>query len=151
MTTSTPEASFKRILVAVDGSEHGVRAARTAARLARALAAQLVVLTVYHNPSAELGEPNYSTALNKELEEAEAIVTVVRRAVIADGGPEPDTEWLGGNPAETIIHFVEDSGPDLVVVGSHGRGRVESALLGSVSQAVAAGAGCPVMVVGPEA
>lgn len=150
MTASTSEAPFKRILVAVDGSEHGVQAARTAARLARTLAAHLAILTVYHNPSVELGEPNYSAALNEELQESEAIVSRAREAVLADGGPEPETEWLGGTPAETIIQFVKDADYDLVVVGSHGRGRMESALLGSVSHAVAAGAACPVMVIGPE-
>src|SRR3990170_730133 len=70
MTTPSPAIPFKRILAAVDGSDHGLHAARAAARLARALDARLTLLAVYHAPSAALGEPNYSTALAEGLEHA---------------------------------------------------------------------------------
>jgi nucleotide-binding universal stress UspA family protein len=142
---------FGRILVAVDGSGHGADAARVAGRLARALHARLTVLTVYHAPSDALGEPNYSQALGRALEEARHTVESGRRVVLDAGGPEPETETLSGPPAETIVAVARHGGYDLVVVGTHGRGRVGTALLGSVSSAVAASAGRPVLVVGQEA
>ena len=138
---------FGRILVAVDGSSHGLEAARVAARLAQALGGRLTLLTVYHGPSVALGEPNYSSALGHALDEARHIVGVARDVVLAAGGPEPDTEWLDGSPADTIVRAAHDGGYDLVVMGTRGRGRVEAALLGSVSSAVAAGASRPVLVV----
>ena len=55
MTTPAPDIPFKRLLVPVDGSDHGFHAARTAARLARALGARLTLLSVYHAPSPSLG------------------------------------------------------------------------------------------------
>ena len=57
-------------------------------------------------------------------------------------------EWLAGQPAETIVETARAGDYDLVVVGTHGRGRLGAALLGSVSSAVAAHAGRPVLVVG---
>jgi nucleotide-binding universal stress UspA family protein len=42
----TSPAVFTRILVAVDGSDHGRHAARVAAGLARALGARLTLLTL---------------------------------------------------------------------------------------------------------
>jgi nucleotide-binding universal stress UspA family protein len=148
MSTATPAPAFTRILVAVDGSEHGVQAARVAGALARALVAHLTILTVYHAPSKDLGEPAYSRALNKVLDDSRDIAEEARSAVLASGGPEADVRWLWGSPAETIIHCARDAEHDLVVMGTHGRGRIGSALLGSVSQEVASHAGRPVVVVG---
>lgn len=139
---------FGRILAAVDGSEHGLQAARAAAQLARALGGRLTLLTVYHAPSPALGEPNYSTALSDALADARETITRARQAVVEAGGPDPETEWMGGAPAETIISAARDGAYDLVVVGTRGRGRIQAALLGSVSSAVAARAGRPVLVVG---
>ena len=146
--TTPPGAPFRRILVAVDGSEHGLQAARTAAALTRALGARLTVLTVYHPPSSALGEPNYSLALGEALEHARVIIDRARDAVRESGGPEPEVEWLGGSPAETIVAATRDGAYDLVVIGNRGRGAVQAALLGSVSTAVAAHAPRPVLVVG---
>ena len=151
MTTPAGAAPFRRILVAVDGSEHGLEAARTAGALARTLGARLTVLTVYHPPSSALGEPNYSVALAEALEHARTIIDGAREAVRQAGGPEPEVEWLGGTPAETIVAATRDGAYDLVVIGNRGRGAVQAALLGSVSTAVAAHSPRPVLVVGAPA
>jgi nucleotide-binding universal stress UspA family protein len=148
MKRAIPSPPFKRILAAVDGSDHGVRAARKAARLARALDARLTLLTVYDAPSSALGEPNYSTALADALAAARIVVARARRVVLEAGGPEPETEWLDGPPAKTIVSVARDGGYDLIVVGTRGRGRLRAAVLGSVSNAVAAQARRPVLIVG---
>ena len=144
-TTHTP---FKRILVAVDGSEHAFDAVRVAARLAAALSGKVTLMTAYHAPSDTLGEPNYSRALGEALGEAQRILEEGRGVALNAGGPEPEVEWLAGQPAETIVETARAGDYDLVVVGTHGRGRLGAALLGSVSSAVAAHAGRPVLVVG---
>ncbi|WP_066370258.1 universal stress protein [Herbidospora mongoliensis] len=50
-----------------------------------------------------------------------------------------------GHPVTALVDAAE--GADLLVVGSHGRGAVASAVLGSVSRGVLHHAGCPVAVV----
>jgi len=52
-----------------------------------------------------------------------------------------------GNPVQKILEEVDRVRPDLIVVGSHGHGRIHDILLGSVSSAVIRKAPCPVVVV----
>jgi nucleotide-binding universal stress UspA family protein len=139
---------FRSILVAVDGSDHAFDAVRVASRLAAALSAKLTLMTAYHAPSDALGEPNYSRALGEALAEAQRILEDARNVALNAGSPEPQVEWLAGQPADTIVETARMGDYDLVVVGTHGRGRIGAALLGSVSSAVAAHAGRPVIVVG---
>lgn len=134
--------------MAVDGSDHAFDAVRVAARLAAALSAKITLMTAYHAPSDALGEPNYSRALGEALQEAQRVLEEARRVALNAGGPEPQVEWLAGQPADTIVEAARAGEYDLVVVGTHGRGRLGAALLGSVSSAVAAHAGRPVLVIG---
>jgi nucleotide-binding universal stress UspA family protein len=148
MTSEAAHTSFENILVAVDGSDHAFDAVRVAARLATALSAKLTLMTAYHAPSDALGEPNYSRALGDALGEAQKVLEDARRVTLNAGGPEPQVEWLAGDPASAIVEAAQAGGYDLVVVGTLGRGRLGTALMGSVSAAVAAQAGRPVLVVG---
>lgn len=57
------------------------------------------------------------------------------------------SEVLFGSPESRIVETAEESGTDLIIVGSHGYSRWERLLLGSVSQSVVHHAPCSVMVV----
>jgi nucleotide-binding universal stress UspA family protein len=61
-------------------------------------------------------------------------------------GLHPQTELLVGDPVDEIVAFADSTNADLIVVGSHGRGPVTSALLGSVSRGVLAESRRPVLV-----
>jgi nucleotide-binding universal stress UspA family protein len=50
-----------------------------------------------------------------------------------------------------IISYVEDQGIDLVVMGTHGRGRIDHILLGSVAEKVVRRSPCPVLTIRPPA
>lgn len=79
-----------------------------------------------------------------EIENAETI-----RQVQAAGADYPAVRMryirTVGAPARALV--VAARGAAMVVVGSHGRGRLAGALLGSVSAYCSAHAGCPVVVV----
>jgi nucleotide-binding universal stress UspA family protein len=138
---------FDKILLAVDGSEHALHAAHTAADLARAMKAkELRIVAVYDFIPPYLGEPNMQYAIDARMETAKA---VMQKAVDAVGDVpcEIHTELLEGPAAEAIIDVAATRKSDVIVMGSRGLGTLAGLLLGSTSQKVVAHASCPVLIV----
>ena len=52
-----------------------------------------------------------------------------------------------GEPGPAIVEAARAEGADIVIVGTHGRNRVERLVLGSVSDHVVRNARCPILIV----
>jgi nucleotide-binding universal stress UspA family protein len=143
---------FKHILIPTDGSPLSARAIRTGLRLARQTGARV---TGYHAADpvrAQYGEGfAASTEMLRELrqrqrEAARKHLAPLERAARAAGVPfsvltdTPDTAYEG------IVRAAKKAKCDAIVMASHGRGGLASALLGSVTQEVLARSKIPVMV-----
>jgi nucleotide-binding universal stress UspA family protein len=138
---------FERILLAVDGSEHALHAAKAAAELARAMKSERIRIVVcFDKIPSYLGEPNFQQAINVRLVESQRIL---KGAVDALGSvpSEVHTEMIEGDPAEVIIDVANIRNSSVIVMGSRGLGRLAGLLLGSTSQKVVSHAPCPVLVV----
>jgi nucleotide-binding universal stress UspA family protein len=140
---------FEKILLAVGSDNPSWEHVHVAGRLAARFGARLDIVSVYRPVSLALGEPLYSEAATRRLEEADAVLKKARSVAMAEGAAEPNTESLEGDPAERIATHARSGGFDLIVIGTRQRGRIGAALLGSVSAGVAARAHVPVLVV-PE-
>lgn len=137
---------FERILLAVDGSDHAVHAAKVAADLARCMKSELRIVVAYDPIPQFLGEPYLQNVIDARLEEAQA---VLQRAVdtVGDVPGKIHTEVLEGNSAEAIIGVAKTRKSNVIVMGSRGLGRLAGMLLGSTSQKVVGHAPCPVLIV----
>ena len=138
---------FDKILLAVDGSDHALHAARKAAELARTMnSKELFVIVAYETIPLYLGEPNMQIASVNRKGEAEEIL----KNAVYEVGEVPCTVItcvMEGDAAEGIISTAETNKSDLIVMGSRGLGRLAGLLLGSTSQKVVAHAPCPVLIV----
>ncbi|MBI3161885.1 MAG: universal stress protein [Chloroflexi bacterium] len=137
---------FDKILLAVDGSEHALHAARTAANLARAMNTKDFRIVVAYDPIPPyLGEPNMQNAIDARLEDAKAIL---ERAVkeVGELPARIHKELIEGSPAQAIIDVASTRKSDIIVMGSRGLGTLAGLLLGSTSQKVVAHAPCPVLI-----
>jgi nucleotide-binding universal stress UspA family protein len=139
---------FLNILVAIDGSEHGAGALRTAAQLARDEHARLTVVTAVPAAPAFAALSSAGAALT----DAAHLMGEVGARIRAQVDALPDdlsvtSVVVAGQPADVILERLREGRHDLLVMGTRGLGRVGSALLGSVSQAVLHAAQVPVLVV----
>lgn len=138
---------FDKILLAVDGSENALHAARKAAELARTMKSkELRIVTAYDVIPMYLGEPNMQLVIDNRKGVSEQVVNDTINAV-GEVPSEIHVEILEGDPAEAIIDVASTRKSDLIVMGSRGLGRLTGLLLGSTSQKVVAHAPCPVLIV----
>lgn len=141
------EPAFRRIMVAVDASEQCGWALATAARLAEQLGSRVGILHVIVEPAPVgtelgfIGTPTYA-----ELEkEAKRLVAEARKRLPADANVE--TMVRVGEPAGVIVHVAKEWDADLLVLGTHARGRLARLLLGSTAAYVVRHAHCAVLTV----
>ncbi|MEV4511117.1 universal stress protein [Dactylosporangium sp. NPDC049525] len=133
------------IVVGTDGSAAGTSAVRWAATQADRCGARLRIVCVYHWHLLGPGVP--TVRLDAPAREQAGAVLAV--AVADARGVQPAVDVRGrmvlGLPTDALL--TEAKTAALLVVGSHGRGALASALLGSVGLQIATESSCPVVVV----
>jgi nucleotide-binding universal stress UspA family protein len=134
---------YRKILVALDGSEDADAAVEHASRLAQDQRARLMLMTVapYPYQMAGVGVP-------APPDLTDCYAAALRRAV--DSVPTDvglTSQLLRGSAAETILRVAAEGDYDLIVMGSHGHGRLHRALLGSVSHRVLHDSPVPVLLI----
>jgi len=139
-----PRRSIRRILLATDLTETSAGATDQAFELAQQLRASLLVVSVIDPGSARAEQP----VLRMDQRRAER--EVAAQALVLRGRRERiGVSFLvwEGEPGPSIIDAAQSEQVDLIVVGTHGRNRMERMVLGSVSDHVSRNAPCPVLIV----
>ena len=144
-----PEPALS-VLLATDGSEHSLKAARFLAQVLSKGHAEVRLVTVLSmelNPYSYMGELSDADARRARIEEeSERAAGEARRLLQAAGHPTSVRRRFG-NPPDEILTEIEEWDPDLVVVGRRGLGRAASLVLGSVSAFLLRHSTVPVLVV----
>ena len=137
---------YKRVLLAVDGSENSMRAAAEAAKVA-AMGAGSVVEVVYvadfSKSKNEMlhaqGKESLELSRRKKLQPVEDIIT--------QKNVDYEVKILHGQPGQTIVDYAKEEKADIIVIGSRGLNAFQELVIGSVSQLVVKKATCPVLIV----
>ncbi|WP_166264739.1 universal stress protein [Marinobacter caseinilyticus] len=145
---------FKKILVAVDGSQAAVKALDTAIELQKFLDAELYLICVFKHHS--LGEASLSMIRTSHpqipdealKEHATEVVEFAKSYAQEHGATKIRGFVKGGRPSKTIVKFAKDKAIDLIVMGSCGADSdKDGMILGSVSHRVASMTKCPTLLV----
>jgi len=149
----TPAPRPLKILLATDGSPCSDRAVQSVAMRPWPADSQIEVVTVVYTRIPSFPDPQlmieaaHVEALEADRQRAPGRVQRAERCLAGKPGVSVTSKVLEGDPAEAILDEAESWDADLVVVGSHGYGRLKRRLLGSVSQGLALHARCSVEIV----
>ncbi|RLB19611.1 MAG: universal stress protein [Deltaproteobacteria bacterium] len=137
---------LKKIMVAVDGSDHSMRAAAYASDFAVLGSAEILLVYCRKRLSSILGEPYLQQAVAEVMEKSNLILEPFREMFREKGVPFSD-RILEGSPGNMIAEAARIENCDMIIMGSRGRSDFEGLLLGSVTHRVLQAAECPVLVV----
>lgn len=149
---------IRKILVAIDGSEHAWKALDLASELAKGHQAELIVLHVLaHEPVPEALR-TYAEVEGLPVEEeaarfrygrtlGDALTREAQDRARAGGVAAVEARTAEGKPATVIVETAKAERADMIVMGSRGLSEPRALLLGSVSHKVAHLAPCTCVTV----
>ncbi|CAA9433392.1 hypothetical protein AVDCRST_MAG82-2278 [uncultured Rubrobacteraceae bacterium] len=145
------------VLIATDGSEQSLKAARYLRSLLDPASLERVSVLAVVRPLAavpfasDFGEEEHAARQAEDpggysfhRAAQEAVERVAEE--LKDMTPNVDTLIRGGAPADQIIRVADELEADLIVIGGRGKGAVAAIVLGSVAYQVLHHAPCPVLV-----
>ena len=137
---------YEHILLAADGSENSIRAAKEALKIAKV--SENCVVTILFVVDIEKAKTNVLHASSVDslyMERRQKLVPV--EALFEEAGIHTRIEIVHGIPGPEIIKFANNENVDLVVIGSRGLNSLQEMVLGSVSHKVMKRVNCPAMIV----
>jgi nucleotide-binding universal stress UspA family protein len=152
LSSAASDSKFSKIMVAIDGSEHSLKAAEYALDVAKSFGAELYAVTVTSVPeSYHLKQEdvlNKSGEMDYRMKDAKMWLEKFNQAAKLDN-IELKTELINSHrPIDyVILEYAEQKNVDLIVLGTRGRSGFRKLLLGSTASSVVTYAHCPVMVV----
>jgi nucleotide-binding universal stress UspA family protein len=127
---------YKKMVLAVDGSEVSKNAAKHAVALAKSTGGELIAIHVippFDVTEIESFKPD--TIMKGLREEGEKILSEVK-ALASKEGVKVEARVEDGIPYDRICEVAEESDADLIIMGSHGRTGIGKVFIGSVAERV---------------
>jgi nucleotide-binding universal stress UspA family protein len=140
-----------KILIPVDGSDLSLEAVRHSLGLiGQGLRADLVLANVQRPASLyEIVVARDPEVIKDASEGAGAHLLEPAEALCRAAGVAYECAVVSGDPVSALCDLAQEYGCSAIVIGAHGRGAFASALLGSVSHALAHASPVPVTIVKP--
>jgi len=143
--------ALKNVLVAANFSENAATALMYGRALARQFGATLHVIHVVDDLFVRLGFDAYVTdTAGHSHDPVRTARLLVEGMITAEDRRQLRAEIAivsSSSPAEAIVSYAGRAGIDLIVMGTHGHGRITDLLLGDVAEKVVRSASCPVLTV----
>jgi nucleotide-binding universal stress UspA family protein len=138
-------------MVGIDGSEYSERAVERAINLAKSTSARVKLLYVLNPPESQtfIYEGIAPAMISKAEEESQIEASTIQPLLkkYNDLNVQLDSEFVWGEPAETIEKRVKEEHANMLFLGRRGRSIYVDILLGSVANKLAHRIGIPIVLV----
>ncbi|WP_296228532.1 universal stress protein [Ralstonia sp. UBA689] len=144
---------YKKILVAVDGSETSKLALAEAVRLAKSSGGTVRAVYIVDSPAMlfDVGYYDPSELRKSFIQAGTQLLAETEAALTKDGVPQEtalvETDGIGEDVAAALQRDAAKWGAEVVVIGTHGRRGLAHAMLGSVAEKFIRLATTPVLLV----
>ncbi|GIO22754.1 universal stress protein [Oceanobacillus sp. J11TS1] len=137
---------YKHILLASDGSENAVRAAKEAVKMASYDKESIIDVVYVIDIEKSKTDVLHSTSSEAiELERRKKNSKVIQ--FLNEANANYKTTILRGKPGPEIVKYANNHRVDVVVIGSRGLNVLQEMVLGSVSHKVMKRVHCPALIV----
>ncbi|WP_050180342.1 universal stress protein [Domibacillus robiginosus] len=134
-----------RILLASDGSNHALRAAEEAIKLAKVLNKEIVITFVVDFDQSKKDVLHSVGSIEREQKRKKQLQSTEQK--MKEAGVPYSVQLLHGIPGPAIVDYANREAVSYVVIGSRGLNSLQEMVLGSVSHKVAKRVNCPVLIV----
>jgi nucleotide-binding universal stress UspA family protein len=135
---------YRKILLAIDGSENAKSAACSGIEIAKSTGAEVYAVYVAGiSCCSPIMPESYDWEIGKEGSEAVAEIEEMGKEARVPVNPV----LLQGYPAQEILNFAEQNDIDMIVMGTQGKTGVDRFLLGGVTEKIVRHAKAEVLVV----
>jgi manganese transport protein len=137
---------YRRILVPLDHSQLDRLAVSHASSLAKLHDARLYLLHVEEGVTSLIYGPESSTA---EVEAGSEYLETIAESLRQQGVAVETAVYHSSSPRREIVRYAREIGPDLVVMGAHGHGRLKDLIFGDTINPVRHHLDVPILIVRP--
>lgn len=143
---------IKKILCAVDFSEHSPIVAEYASTIAKTMGAEIVCLYVAPSLDQYVGFHVPPSSIENFVGEIVTGADASMESFITENfsGVTVTGKVVTGYAAEEILGIAKEEKADMIIMGTHGRVGIDRMLFGSVAEKVVKAAKAPVLTVRPE-
>ena len=143
--------SIKKIICALDLSQHSALVAEYAVTMAKAFDAEVTVVYAAPALTQYVGFHVPPSSIENFVGEIVAGAEKTMQEFVAEHFKDVKAvgKVVNGYAAEEILNLVESVGADLIIMGTHGRKGIDRILFGSVAEKIVKSSSIPVMTVRP--
>jgi len=144
-----PKFNLKTVVYATDFSVCSRNAGLYAARIASYFSATLLVTHAFTLSQAALEVETNQVQVSQQRKDLKSLLSQNTRLLDAKS-IEAIPTLLEGDPKDVIPALADNNAPAIIVLGTHGGGRLERGIIGSIAENILRSSQWPTLTVGPQ-